>query len=137
MIYFKFYFRPFSEGGADIQEQKSFLGRFFSKLFHRLEANPDFEEAIDFVAEWLIEYDDVEFNQAVREIGLDTNKNLIVKLPDERNYGYWSDLDCDINFFKKFNYQLITKKAFDALWNSTRYDRELKKFVPINDVNEQ
>ena len=89
------------------------------------------------MAEWLIEYDDVEFHQAVREIGLDTNKNLIVKLPDERNYGYWLDLDCDINFFKKFNYQLITKKAFDALWNSTRYDRELKKFVPINDVNEQ
>ena len=117
--------------------KRSFLGRLFSKLFHRLEANPDFEESIDFVAEWLIEYDDVEFHQAVREMGFDTNKNLIVKLPDERNYGYWSDLDCDINFFKKFNYQLIMKETFDFLWNSTRHNRELKKFVPINDVNGQ
>lgn len=137
MIYFKFNCKPFSQDNVDKLARRSFLGRFFSKLFHRLEANPDFEEAIDFVAEWLIEYDDVEFHQAVREIGFDTNKNLIVKLPDERNYGYWSDLDCDMNFFKKFNYQLITKEAFDFLWNSTRYDRELKKFVPINDVNGQ
>ncbi|WP_315349511.1 hypothetical protein [Hoylesella saccharolytica] len=137
MIYFKFNFKSFSQDSASKQEKESFLGRFFSKLFHRLEANPDFEEAIDFVTEWLIEYDDVEFHQAVREIGFDINKNLIVKLPDERNYGYWSDLDCGINFFKKFNYQLITKKEFDSLWNSTHYDRELKKFVPINDVNGQ
>ena len=42
-----------------------------------------------------------------------------------------------MNFFKKFNYQLITKETFDFLWNSTCYDRELKKFVPINDVNGQ
>ncbi len=137
MLYFKFNFKSFSQDSASKQEKESFLGRFFSKLFHRLEANPDFEEAIDFVAEWLIEYDDVEFHQAVREIGFDINKNLIVKLPDERNYGYWLDLDCGINFFKKFNYQLITKKEFDSLWNSTHYDRELKKFVPINDVNGQ
>lgn len=137
MIYFKFNFKPFYQDNVSKQEKRSFLGRFFSKLYHRLEANPDFEEALDFVAEWLIEYDDVEFHQAVREIGFDTNNNLIVKLPDERNYGYWSDLDCDMNFFKKFNYQLITKETFDFLWNSTRYDRELKKFVPINDVNGQ
>lgn len=101
MIYFKFHFKPFCHDDASKQEKRSFLGRLFSKLFHCLEANPDFEESIDFVAEWLIEYDDVEFHQAVREMGFDTNKNLIVKLPDERNYGYWSDLDCDINFFKK------------------------------------
>lgn len=89
MIYFKFNCKPFYQDNVSKQEKRSFLGRFFSKLFHCLEANPDFEEALDFVAEWLIEYDDVEFHQAVREIGFDTNKNLIVKLPDERNYGYW------------------------------------------------
>ena len=80
MIYFKFNCKPFSQDNVDKLARRSFLGRFFSKLFHHLEANPDFEEAIDFVAEWLIEYDDVEFHQAVREMGFDTNKNLIVKL---------------------------------------------------------
>lgn len=80
MIYFKFNCKPFYQDNVSKQEKRSFLGRLFSKLFHRLEANPDFEEAIDFVAEWLIEYNDVEFHQAVREMGFDTNKNLIVKL---------------------------------------------------------
>ncbi len=80
MIYFKFNYTAFCHDDANEQEESSFLVRLFSKLFHHLEANPDFEEAIDFVAEWLIEYDDVEFYQAVREMGFDTNKNLIVKL---------------------------------------------------------
>lgn len=80
MIYFKFNYTPFCHDDAYEQEESSFLGRLFSKLFHHLEANLNFEETIDFVAECLIEYEDVEFYQAVREMGFDTNKNLIVKL---------------------------------------------------------
>ena len=53
MIYFKFNCTAFCHDDANEQEKRTFLGRFFSKLFHHLEANPDFEEALDFVAEWL------------------------------------------------------------------------------------
>ncbi len=51
MIYFKFNYTAFCHDDANEQEESSFLGRLFSKLFHHLEANPDFEETIDFVAE--------------------------------------------------------------------------------------
>src|SRR5690606_5363033 len=53
-------------------------------------ANPDFDSKIDSVSTWLVELPDADSTPS-REIGLDTENNIIVEMPDDRNYGYWVD----------------------------------------------
>ena len=61
-------------------------------------------------------------------------------MPDERNYGYWVDTNCDLQFFKKFNIQMITEQEFNNLWNSVDYDRKkvnLNLFIASDRVSKQ
>ena len=55
-------------------------------------------------------------------------------MPDERNYGYWVDTNCDLQFFKKFNIQMITEQEFNNLWNSVDYDRKKGEFKPVHSL---
>jgi hypothetical protein len=91
-------------------------------------ANPDFEDKIPYVAQWYVEYDE-DLNVSGREIGLDADGKVIVKMPDERNYGFWLDTNMTIEDFKsEFKIQMITEREFDNLWNSVTYDIKTGKF---------
>lgn len=100
-----------------------------SWLGKKVRANPDFEDKIPYVAQWYVEYDE-DLNVSEREIGLDANNKVIVKMPDERNYGFWLDTNMTIEDFKReFSIQMITEQEFDDLWNSVSYDRKTGKFI--------
>ena len=93
-----------------------------------LSANPDFDDKIEDVILWFIEYDDAVNHIANREIGFAKDGRIIVKMPDDRNYGYWLDTNCELEDFKKMGINMITEKEFNDLWNSVYYDREAKEF---------
>ena len=133
MIYFKF---------CDIPSKKSLRGKnVFIKLWDRissslgkfLNANPDIESKIDEVEQWVVEYDNTEYHQAIREIGIDSQGNIILKMPDDRNYGFWLDTGFTLNDFKKFGINYITEDEFNNLWNSVCYDRNNKIFKSLED----
>lgn len=81
------------------------------------QANPDYEQRIDDVKYWLLEFDD-ENPYPVREVGLDENEQSIVKMPYKKNYGYWTDNELKLEDFKKsFNTEAIEKDYFIEKWN--------------------
>ena len=98
---------------------------FFEKILIKLvriilpEENPDFRQAYYFVETWYIEYDETCENDGVcREIGRDTYGRIIVKDPDKRNYGYWTDVYGGINdYIKQMHAEFITKEEFESTWN--------------------
>ena len=80
-------------------------------------ANPDFDKKIDLVSFWLLEFTD-EHSTPVREIGLNTHGELIMKMPYNRNYGYWVDNNLTFTDFKnRFEYGDIAKSYFEEKWN--------------------
>ena len=80
-------------------------------------ANPDFDEKIDKVKYWLIECDQTS-GIPEREIGLNSNRVVILKMPYEENYGYWTDNNLFLDHFKKhFPVTPITKESFEENWN--------------------
>ena len=48
----------------------------------------------------------------------DSKNNIIVKMPDERNRGFWADSDFDLSVYASFNLTYISKIEFEKLWNS-------------------
>ena len=74
-------------------------------------ANPDFDSIYEKVVIWLIEYDDVK-NYSKREVGLDENRQPIVKGPYKKNLGFWVDSNMTYEDFSKFNIQEIKQSCF-------------------------
>lgn len=86
-------------------------------------ANPDFENKIDDVAFWLIEFENDSYYPN-REIGLDSFGKPIMIMPWEKNYGYWTDNNLVIGDFRShFETIDISKEEFEKYW---------KLFVPGN-----
>ncbi|MEO6542082.1 MAG: hypothetical protein ABIN74_13850 [Ferruginibacter sp.] len=80
-------------------------------------ANPDFENKIDNVSYWLIEFEN-EHEYPSREIGLDTSKKPIMIMPWQKNYGYWTDNNLLLKDFRAhFETVDITKEEFETNWN--------------------
>jgi hypothetical protein len=78
-------------------------------------ANPDFEHIIYNVSYWKIEFHNQE--KAVwREIGFDKNDQLIVAMPDKRNYGFWSDNNLTLKDFKNLGSSIIEQEEFEKDW---------------------
>ena len=128
MLYFKFNKKTF-RGEAPIRKRKKTLwGKFMDKLYRMGRSNPDFDHKIVYVAKWYIEYDNREdYDTSWREIGLDANNKVIVKMPDDNNYGFWLDTNATLQDFKdKFDIEMITEQEFNDLWNSVVYDRDKK-----------
>lgn len=95
----------------------------FWKIFIRLlkiiipQANPDYEEKIDDVKFWLLEFGD-EHSYPIREVGLDEKQQSIVKMPYKTNYGYWTDNELKLDDFKKlFSVESINQDYFIEKWN--------------------
>jgi hypothetical protein len=81
--------------------------------------NPDFGDLYLLVETWYIEYDETEeMDGTLREVGRDTYGRIIVKDPDERNYGYWNDTNMGINdFIEQMHAEFISKEEFESVWN--------------------
>ncbi|MBD8019098.1 hypothetical protein H9628_11505 [Weeksellaceae bacterium Sa1CVA4] len=79
-------------------------------------ANPDFEGKIDEVQYWLVECDN-ETGIPEREIGLDKEGRVILKMPHKDNSGYWTDNNLLLNEFKEhFNVSEISRESFEQSW---------------------
>lgn len=79
-------------------------------------ANRDFENKIDNVEYWLLECDKLN-GIPQREIGLDKQGRVIMKMPFDDNCGYWTDNNLLLDDFKEqFKAFDITKDAFEQQW---------------------
>ncbi len=95
-------------------------------------ANPDFENKIDVVKYWLIECDE-DTGIPEREIGLDSEGRVILKIPYEKNYGYWTDNNLLLKDFKEhFVVSEISKESFEMSWEifdkTSNFEIELTNF---------
>lgn len=108
---------------------------FFEKILIKIvrivipEENPDFRESYHFVETWYIEYDETSENDGVcREVGRDAFGRIIIKTPDDRNYGYWNDTNMGIgDFIEQMHAEFISQEEFESAWNEelVRVDRKL------------
>jgi hypothetical protein len=79
-------------------------------------ANPDFDDKIDEVQFWLVECDN-ETGIPKRELGLDIEGRVILKMPFKDNYGYWTDNNLLLNDFKEhFKTFEVSKEIFEWKW---------------------
>lgn len=79
-------------------------------------ANPDYDDKINLVNYWLLEFEDKE-TIPNREIGLGVNDVVVVKMPYKNNYGYWVDNSLTFNDFKNsFEAVEITGEYFEEKW---------------------
>jgi hypothetical protein len=79
-------------------------------------ANPDFDNKIDEVQYWLVECDN-DTGIPEREIGLDKEGRVILKMPFKDNYGYWTDNNLLLNDFKEhFVVSEISRDSFEQNW---------------------
>ena len=117
MIYFKFNEGKFQ---IDKKEKKSLWHIFIKHMFFFIpDSNPDLEANSERISTWYIEYDDVEYNLPIKEFGIDVNGKILFLAPSKKNYGYWCDLDANIDFYqKKFNITYISAEEFYSYWNS-------------------
>ena len=74
----------------------------------------------------------LNYDEVLREIGLNANGEIILKMPDKRNFGFWMDTNLKFKDFKdKFDIEMITEQEFNDLWNSVVYDRDADEFKPV------
>ncbi len=93
---------------------KTLLWKFLSTIIPK--ANPDFENQIQNINIWLIEFDENGIPE--REIGLDKDEKTVMIMPWKDNYGYWIDNNFKLQDFKNgFKYSEIDKEYFESRWN--------------------
>lgn len=98
-------------------------------------ANPDFEDKIDDVQYWLVECNN-ETGITEREIGLDKEGRVILKMPFKDNYGYWTDNNLLLNDFKEhFVVSEISKESFEESWEL--FDKISNFEIEISDFKTQ
>ncbi len=85
-------------------------------------ANPDFDNKMDVVVFWLIEFENDSYYPN-REIGLDINENPIMIMPWGKNYGYWTDNNLVMKDFRShFEVIDIPKAIFEKYWTQFETD---------------
>jgi len=99
-------------------------------------ANPDFDDKIDEVQYWLVECDN-ETGIPEREIGLDKEGRVILKMPFKDNYGYWTDNNLLLNDFKEhFVVSEISKDSFEQNWvlfdKISNFEIEISNFKTLS-----
>lgn len=115
MIYVKITMdKDLKDSSEKVKKKKSFLVRILS-MFIPI-ANPDYEDKIDLVSDWLLEFE-TESSTPNREIGLSSQNKVLMKMPYKNNYGYWCDNNLIYKDFKKsFTTVVINKSLFDDKW---------------------
>jgi hypothetical protein len=118
-VYFKFSMSVPLEKNQNYNDDRyslvsKILGCALQKVIPR--ANPEFDPKLGEVQTWFIEYDS-NADYVNREVGVDRNSKVIVKLPLRNNYGYWLDTDLKLDDYKKnFTVEDITPSLFQNLW---------------------
>lgn len=106
--------RPTAQDGLIKSSLKKALIGILTKIIPK--ANPDFEDKIDEVHYWLVECDN-ESGIPQREIGLDKEGRVILKMPFKANHGYWTDNNLLLNDFEElFVVSKISKDSFEKSW---------------------
>lgn len=80
-------------------------------LFFIPKANPDYDDKMHLVQEWLVEFD--ESGNPGREIGLSEIGRPILAGPDSRNYGFWLDTNMTIDDFEGIE---VSQECFARNW---------------------
>lgn len=112
MIYLKI------RGVSSVNKKAGFIKKGIRFLLETIipKANPDYDDKINFVSYWLLEFEDKE-TIPIREIGLGVNEVVVVKMPYKNNYGYWVDNSLTFNDFKySFEAVEITEEYFEEKW---------------------
>jgi len=120
MIYIKFEIPKNIKGHKSENKIKLLAVKGFKLVLSKIIpiANPDFENKFDLVKYWLVEFEN-ENEIPIREIGINEENKVILKMPYLKNYGYWTDNHLLINDFKNhFNVTEITKEIFEQNWKS-------------------
>jgi hypothetical protein len=87
-------------------------------------ANPDFEDKLQDVKEWLIEIDE-EAEIANREIGINNEGQTIMIMPFGDNHGYWTDNNLKpTDFIELFQATTINRKEFTDRWDKFEKDSD-------------
>ena len=91
------------------------IANLLSRIIPR--SNPHFENLIESVKFWMVEFDE-ESGIPQREIGIDAEEKAIIKMPDEINYGYWTDNNLLLSDFKsQFDTVELKENEFLDFWN--------------------
>lgn len=101
-----------------ITEKEGFIKKSIRFLLGAIipKANPDYDDKMDLVNYWLLEFEDKE-TIPNREIGIGFNEVVVVKMPYENNYGYWVDNSLTFNDFRNsFEAVEITGEYFEEKW---------------------
>lgn len=119
-IYLKF---KVDKGKSPDDKPKTWLTNTFEEFAVKVltkiipKANPDFDDKIDDVNEWLLEFDE-ETETPEREIGINNRGQTIMIMPFGRNYGYWTDNNLKLkDFIETFNVTPVVDKEFNDRWN--------------------
>lgn len=83
-------------------------------LFFIPKSNPDYENRLHLVREWLIEFD--EDGLPNREVALDKDGNFVFCGPNSANYGFWLDTNMK---FQNFKGTVCTPEYFKSMWRAT------------------
>jgi hypothetical protein len=97
---------------------KKVIADSFIKLISAIipKANPDFEQLIEKVDIWKIEFN-LKENYTEKEIGFDNNGGSIVAMPIGNNYGFWTDNNLTLDDYEHFNPIEISGDEFEKDWN--------------------
>lgn len=114
--YIKFTTTP---ADPDTKKKNRWRIKLFTTIFFFIpKANPEYDDLIDDVAEWQLEINPID-NVPKREIGKDLNGNTILIMPWRDNYGYWTDNNITIDYFKEhYSATNINKTEFVNNWDA-------------------
>lgn len=93
-------------------EDSWFRGVIKSLLFFIPRANPDVERLLPDVKAWALELSDDGWPE--REIGISSSGEVLFRLPDDRNTGFWTDMAR--KQFSASELKPLSKEEFDKLW---------------------
>jgi hypothetical protein len=115
MKYFKF---PIIKKQLKENKKNTVISKILDFVFSFIpKSNPQFDNLIQFVDVWYIEYDD-ENDCVEKEVGLSSSCEIIIKMPFKNEYGYWLDTDMKFQDFEhRFNIEIIHASDFFKKWN--------------------
>ena len=99
-----------SEKKQNNKTKRSLWCRLLHKMIVPLSANPDFDDKIEDVTLWFIEYDDVVNHIANREIGFAKDGRIIVKMPGRQKLWLLAGYKLRIGRFQKDGYKYDNRK---------------------------
>lgn len=72
---------------------------------------------------WYLEFEN-DYTYAIREIGLDINHNPLIAMPNNTDYGFWTDIDmAPYEYEKSFETSIISEEEFNRVWNLISRDK--------------